>query len=280
MLVEERVHVHAVVPADLREDIVVQVVEEPAVRLGLGERAVHVRRHLLVEVRPGARTVLRHVLRLHVEAEELAGIVPHADRMPQLLRPRLRDCDGVGAVLRALLVPLSVDRGHHLDVRRQGEVGNVLVSVVGHHRYRPLQTIGREARGEVRDDAPDEVRLLGLPLRAAGVDDLPAPLASAGDHAVLRHYVDVLPVGAVAVPAEAPVLRPRGRNAADGRVLALKVADGVLVHLLDDAAGPAELAGLDAVEHLLLEYVALAVGEEAEVFGMRLPEASLEHERS
>ena len=147
MLGENRLNVGFRVPADAREDVVVEVVVDPAVAFALRERAGDVRRDGAVVARPGARRKLRDVLHLEVPAVHLVRIVPKRHLASELVVPR-----GDFALLpradRRALRPRTAPRYKDVDilrdfVRRDSHVWNIRhLRDAGAREFR-LEAIGK-----------------------------------------------------------------------------------------------------------------------------------------
>ena len=129
MLGENRLSVGVGIPADAREDVVVEVVVDPAVAFALRERAGDVWSDGAVVARPRARRELRDVLHLEVPAVHLVRIVPERHLSSELRVP-CGDFVPLPRADRRPLGPRTAPRDEYVDVvrdviRRDSHVWNI-----------------------------------------------------------------------------------------------------------------------------------------------------------
>ena len=272
VFVKERVHIHGVVPGDLREDVVVQVLVDPAFGFGLGEGPEDEILLGLVVRTDGAGADAGRIRNLGAAAGNLVDVVPQPDLVAEFLVP-FADAFLVGGEHRRRApAPGTLPRHHHVDVVGEVELRRAGVREVGHHREVSLQTIVLEPLRRIGDLAPDEIG--GVVLFAVLVGG-GAFFAHAAAGAVMRHHVQILACAGVAPPGVSVAVERR--NLPHRGRLAGEVALGVLVDLLPDgalaelvdAAGGALVAGVGGraalavrIELAVFRVVGEALGDE------------------
>ena len=194
----------------------------------------------------------------------LVGVIPDPDFAAEFFRP-CPDFFIIKLFLRGIpFRPGTRFRHHDHDVIRNVHRGNAAVGTVSHHRNDSRNPLFLQPVRNGNRIAPDQFR--GIMRIVLPVCRL-ALFTSASAERILRHDVHISPPACIDAPRITAV-PPCRRNFADIGLFPFQIGTDILINLLHDSAGVAELSGVP--DRRIIAPFAVAL--ERKILRMRFPE--------
>ena len=261
MVGEQNVKIGGVVPDTLRENIIVQVIEEIVIRIRIEKSAIYPVFSILevfadVMVHHGGYTG-------HGFVAEFSGISPERDLAVELCHPVFN----LLVVILLIFFPGSGDCDLHCYVLRDVAFRHEIVRQVCHLRYDTFYAVLSKAIGDFRCKSPHIVAycLVVFFKIASAFSCFSTFLATAPIEPILWHEVEISGSRSVYIPCTFPP----SKSAGYGSGLPRKKRFDILINDLAHAAVETDMSG---VRHVRL-YVATAVLHQGKIFRMGLAEA-------